>query len=331
MPTHNPRFFEQLLSTSISRHHYTSTAEWYKHFLDTTNQLTSTLEQAALGGRFSTNMSYAFSAGYQSAIQSLFKPNTRSLSSVCITEKEGNHPRNIKSTLTKHQQSWQLNGSKSFITGANDAKRLYIAVTDKPASDKHTNEHLEKETTERTVSIRPKIKMLSVPADQLGINIAPMPPLPFVPDISHGIATFEHVNIQATQILEGDGYSQYIKPFRTHEDIHVLAAIIGFRIGEAMDSKWAQSSVEAHLMLLSSLLSLSTDNFSVPTTHIIFSGCRAQFSALIQQTDDEFKQNNAEGFSHWKRDKALLDIANKAHILRTDRAWDYILKSHPSD
>jgi hypothetical protein len=324
MPTHNPSLFEQLLSSSISRYHYKSISEWHQHFLNITEKPPSTLEQAALGGRYCTNMSYAFSAGYQSAIQSLFKPNTRSLSSVCITEKEGNQPKNINSTLTKHKQSWQLNGSKSFITGANDAKQLYIAVADKPGSEKHPNESTKKETTERTVSIKPKIKMLSVPADQAGVNIVQMPSFPFVPDVSHGIANFEHVNIQATQILAGDGYSQYIKPFRTHEDIHVLAAIIGFRIGEAIDSNWSKSSIEAHLMLLSSLLSLNPENFAEATTHILFSGCRTQFNALVQQTDDEFKQNNPEGFSSWKRDKALLDIASKAHKVRTLRAWDYI-------
>jgi len=301
--------------------------EWHQNFLNATEQLPSTLEQAALGGRISDNISYAFSAGYQSAIQSLFKPDTRSLASVCITEKEGNHPKNINSTLSKHQQIWQLDGSKSFITGANDAKHLYIAVAENLASGKPKNEN----TNEQTIEDRPKIKMLSVPADQLGIQITGMPPLPFVPEISHGTAVFEQVTIQASQILKGDGYSQYIKPFRTHEDIHVLAAIIGFRVGEAIESNWSKSSIEAHLMLLSSLLSLRTENFSTPALHIIFSGCRAQFKALVQQTDDEFKQKNKEGFNNWKRDKALLDIASKAHTLRTHRAWDDVLKRHSSD
>jgi hypothetical protein len=316
MPIHTPNFFEQLLSHSINRCHYTSTPEWHQNFMQTTESAASTLEQAALGGRYSTNMSYAFSAGYQSAIQSLFKPETRALASLCITEKDGNHPRNIKSTLIKHKDSWQLNGSKSFITGAKHAEQLYIAVTEPSTPEECKNEE--------AINARPTIKMLAIAANLPGIEIKTMPPLPFVPEVSHGIATFEHVDIKAEQILAGDGYTQYVKPFRTHEDIHILAAVIGFRIGEAINSNWSQSSIEAHLMLLSCLLSLSTNNLTDPTTHILFSGCRTQFSNLIQQTDDEFKKNNLEGFSDWKRDKALLEIASKAHKVRTQRAWNQI-------
>jgi len=310
MPNHNASFFEQLLSKSINRQQFSSISEWHQHFLKITEQRTSTLEQATLGGRFSNNMNFAFCAGYQSAIQSLFKPDARALASLCITEKEGNHPKHIKSTLVEHKQAWQLNGSKSFITGANDATKLYIAVTEPFLIQNNTS--------------RPNIKMLAVPADTTGIHITPMPPLLFVPGISHGTAVFEHVNIQASQILNGDGYSQYVKPFRTHEDIHVLVAILGFRIGEALSSNWSLSSIEAHLMLLSSLLSIRTDSFNEPTTHLIFSGCRAQFNTLIKQTDEEFKLNNPKGFSDWKRDKALLGIASKAHTVRTHRAWEYI-------
>jgi len=323
MPNHSASFFEHLLSNSINRHHHTSTSEWFQHFLKITKHLPSTLEQAALGGRFSINMSFAFSAGYQSAIQSLFQPDARTLASLCITEKEGNHPKNIKSILDERKQDWQLNGSKSFITGANDATQLYIAVTTPPNPEAHSKE----ETINQTERFRPKIKILSVPANLSGIKVESMPPLPFVPDISHGTATFEHVNIQPSQVLAGDGYTQYIKPFRTHEDIHILAAILGFRIGEALNSNWSHKSIEAHLMLLSSLLSLKTENFNEPTTHLVFSGCRTQFSALVQQTDEEFKQNNPEGFSDWKRDKALLDIASKAHKVRTQRAWDNIFNA----
>ena len=205
------------------------------------------------------------------------------------------------------------------IRDRNDATQLYIAVTEQQAYRIHTKEH--------AIAARPNIKMLSIPANLSGIQIEPMPSLPFVPEISHGTATFEHADIQTEQILSGDGYTQYVKPFRTHEDIHVLAAVIGFRIGEAINSNWPQSSIEAHLMLLSSLLSLDTNNLTDPTVHIIFALCRAQFRDLVQQTDNEFKKNNPKGFSDWERDKALLDIASKAHKVRTQRAWENISES----
>lgn len=312
MQTHNVNFFEQLLTPTIKQVKHTSMTQWHNHFITTTQRFSSTLEQAAMGGRYSHNMSFAFSAGYQSAIQSLFKPAKPMLASLCVTEKEGNRPKNIKSIMTKHNLNYQLNGTKSFITGANEATQLYIAVTT-PCMN--------------IANDRPVIKMISIPANTSGTVIKPSQTLPFVPDVSHGSAIFDNVNIASSEILEGDGYSLYVKPFRTHEDIHVLAATLGYRIAEALNSHWSHKSIEAHITLLSSILSLSTDSFDEPTTHVIFSGCRNQFNSLIQQTDAEFELNNHEGYKDWLRDKALLDIASKAHQVRTERAWDQ-LKSH---
>ena len=311
MSNPSAHFYAQLLSKSIYQHDYASLTDWHQDFLKTTKHLSSTLQQAALGGRYSHNMSFAFSAGYQSALHALFKPTIRTLSSLCVTEKEGNLPKHIQSCLSQEEKGWQLSGEKSFITGASEAKQLYIAV-----------KALQK--PKQAPADRPKIKMLSIASASAGIEITAMPALPFVPDISHGTASFNRVEIQASQILTGDGHSQYVKPFRTYEDIHVLAAITGFRIGEAINSNWSSQSIEAHLTLLTSLLSLNPDNFDDATTHIIFSGCRTQFNELVQQTDKEFERNNTVGFDYWKRDKALLGIASKAHEVRTQRAWDNI-------
>jgi len=307
MQTSPLNFFETLLSHSMSRNSFDSMPDWFECFIKETKYIPSTLEQAALGGRLSNNMSFAFAAGYQSAIQSLFKPDYRQLSSLCISEHEGNHPRAIKCSLTQHGQNRHLNGSKSFITGANEAEFLYVAAT-----------------TGFNINNRPNIKMLSFQANLEGIKIRKMKPLPFVPEISHGTATFKQVTLKSQQILEGDGYTNFVKPFRTHEDIHVLAAIIGFRIGEAIDSNWSHDSVEAHLSLLASLLPLEPNNFNQASTHLILAGCRSQLKVLIQQTDDQFKQNNIKGFEEWRRDKALLEIASKAHKIRTNRAWDIL-------
>ena len=310
MPSNTENFVKELLSHTKRENHYSSMSEWFSHFNEYKNHLSSPLDQAILGGRLSNNMGFAFSAGYQSAIQSLFAPKHQKLASLCISEPQGNHPRAIQSTLIKHGQNWHLNGSKSFITGATEAEILYVAVT-----------------TGLNTDNRPIIKMLALPANQPGIHISNMPPLPFIPEISHGTATFTQVRLDSEQILDGDGYSKFVKPFRTYEDIHVLAAVIGYRIGEAIDSNWTYDCIEEHLSLLASLRSLRPNEFSQTSSHLILAGCRSQLKKLIQQTDEQFELNNAEGYKNWKRDKALLDIASKAHKLRTNRAWDFFEKN----
>jgi len=304
MHVNSPDFYGTLLSHSNQRSHHHSISKWFSSFISATKHHASTLEQAALGGRLSKNMGFTFAAGYQSAIQSLFQPKKHQLTSLCISEQQGNHPRAIQSALTKHGQIWHLDGSKSFITGASEAKHLYVAAT-----------------TGFSDNGKPIIKMLSLKAKQKGIQIKTMPKLSFVPEISHGTANFEQVELETQQILEGDGYSNFVKPFRTQEDLHVLAAVIGFRIGEAIDSNWSHESIEAHLCLLASLTAIKPSEFNLPSSHLILAGCRSQLKTLIKQTDLQFEKYNPEGYKNWKRDKALLEIASKAHKLRTSRAW----------
>ena len=62
--------------------------------------------------------------------------------------------------------------------------------------------------------------------------------LPFVPEISHGTVAFSDVPVDSGSILPGDGYSEYIKPFRTIEDLHVFAAILGFIFRIACLFRW---------------------------------------------------------------------------------------------
>ena len=51
--------------------------------------------------------------------------------------------------------------------------------------------------------------------------------------LGHLFVSLSDVAITAHEILPGDGYDRYLKPFRTVEDIHVHAALLGHAIGAA--------------------------------------------------------------------------------------------------
>jgi len=308
MPLQSETLIRSLLGRPATRPGHSSMADWFAYFCTNTADIHLCIDQAIVGGRISNNMSFAFAAGYQSAIQSLFKPETRQLASLCVSEKHegkhGNHPRLIQSSLTQQNDQRSLNGSKSFITGACEAEFLYIAC-----STGSNKDH------------RPNIKMLALPANQPGIQISETAKLSFVPEVSHGEACFSDVIIANQQILPGDGYLDYIKPFRTIEDIHVFAAVLGFLLGQAMDSNWQHSSIERILSLLVTLRTIGHMPGNQASTHLVLAGCRSQMESLIAETDDEFKQLSPESYADWQRDKALLSIASKAHQARTQKAW----------
>jgi hypothetical protein len=77
-----------------------------------------------------------------------------------------------------------------------------------------------------------------VRADQPGVTIVPMPETAFVPEVPHARIHLQDVAIDAASLLPGDGYSNYVKPFRTLEDTFVTAAVLAYLLREARARGW---------------------------------------------------------------------------------------------
>jgi hypothetical protein len=290
-------------------------AEWFKAFNQQTRQFDAALDRALLGGRFSVNVSFAFVAGYQSAIEALFQPEQIALAAFCVSEKNGNHPRAIETCLSQNGTQTLLSGSKTFVSGAGDAQVLYIAC-----QDKRSNEGLDAEG-------RPLMKVVKLDARQAGVEIHALPALGFVPDIAHGKVSLNEVAVTAEMILPGDGYRDYVKAFRSYEDVHVLAAITAYRLGAAIDGKWPEQSIEAHISLILALRALADMNLQQAPAHIALAAIRTQLEDLLSRSDEYFQTSNPQAYSGWQRDKRLLSVARQAHQKRTVSAWQRLFPS----
>ncbi len=304
------RLINILLSPSVERSTFSTMADWFTDFNQQTRACSKAVDRAILGGRLSLNVSFAFTSGYQSAIEALFKAKKIQLSSFCVTEEKGNHPRALETRLFQESGKILLSGNKKFVSGAHDAECLYIVCRD------------EREGSGLDDSGLPILKLVSVPANSVGVRIQTMPALGFVPEVSHGKVLLDRVAIDAEQICEGDGYLRYVKGFRSFEDLHVLAAITGYRLGEAIAGQWPKECVENHIALLLAQRSLSNMDLNKPSAHIGLAACRSQFQELISDTNRLLESSNPQAFCLWQRDKALLDIAKAAHQKRTQSAWE---------
>ena len=305
---------ETLLTTSAARQTHTSMAAWFDAFNQNVRGFDSSIDRAIMGGRLSKNMSFAFASGYQSALESLFSRGQSALplASLCVTEEGGVRPKDIKTTLFQQEGGdYVVNGQKKFVSGANDSQHIFVAC----------NNGVD-------VNGRGVIKVVSIPSTAKGIEIIALPTLPFIPLVSHGKVILDNVEVGQADILSGDGYSNYVKPFRTYEDLHVLAAILGFRLGEAIESRWGDDSIQAHLPLILSLQALSSlMPLQSPAAHISLAACREELKRLIALFDDRFEANDSSAYIDWKRDKLLLSVANKANEIRTNNAWKDISTS----
>ena len=152
----------------------------------------------------------------------------------------------------------------------------------------------------------------------------PMPPTRFVPEIPHAQLQFENVFVAEDAILPGDGYTTYVKPFRTVEDLHVNAAILAYLVREARRLSWPQTWVERAVSALISLKAISGENASSPATHIALAGTLAIGAGLIGEAEAFWEAEAAApdpASDRWKRDRELLKVAGSARELRTARAW----------
>jgi hypothetical protein len=294
----------QALLITQSRENFASFDHWKTRFNELRQQR-SPAQTALLGGSSSNGVGYAFAAGYQSALAALTgKPDSNTLSAMCVSESGGNHPRNIQTRLITDQQGLtRLNGAKTFITGGTRADRLLVAATNGTQADG-----------------RPALKVVSIRSNAPGVSVTPMAPLPFVPEVEHASVSFDDVVIHEQDILAGDGYADYVKPFRTIEDIHVTLALCGYLFQVCRSLPGSHEQLPCWLNLIASHLQLADLPPMEPTTHALLSGARQQLEKQLPPLESVWQSGDPESFTRWQRDKALLSVAEKARTQRTATA-----------
>lgn len=284
-----------------------SVAQWWRRHRAIVRDHADPIHQAIVGGFVADRVGWAFASGYQAALRALFAdaPGDR-LCALCVTETDGNSPKAIKSSLKKNGAGWVLNGSKRWTTLGPEGALFFVAARDEAAS-----------------AARPAIRLVKVSSDSQGLKIEAMPPTKFVPEVPHARLQFENLAVSEADLMPGDGYDEYVKPFRTVEDIHVQAAVLAYLMREGQRLSWPQDWLERLSALLAALGKLSDMPYSHAETHIALAGALAIGAGLIGETEAFWLKSAADPAAlRWQRDKELLRVAGQARELRTQRAWE---------
>jgi hypothetical protein len=259
---------------------------------------------AVLSGSRADRLGLAFAAGYPAALQQL-SPGTELPCALCVTEDGGAHPRAMKTTLEVVRSGHELNGTKTFVTFGNLAKTLLVAakVGDKPDG-------------------RPDLTLVRIPAARAGVVLHALPPTPFAPEIPHARLDLRHVEVREGERLPGDGFTQYVKPFRTIEDIHVLGAAIGYLIGVTRRAKGSVLLLAALSAALVALDWLRTVPPLDPRAHIVLQGVYQRVVDLADSPElaEVWQTAPEDERKRWTRDRPLLDVAFRARRARFERA-----------
>lgn len=264
-------------------------------------------ERAAAGGFFADRLGYAFLAGYEAALQQLVGAQLRGPAALCATEEGGAHPKAIATQLTPTEAGWELSGRKGFVTFGPLVRTLLVVAKDAAVADAQG---------------RSQLALVRIPIERAGIAIERQPDLPFVPEIPHAAIRFEQVRIAREERLPGDGYERYLKPFRTIEDCHVMAAALGWLVQVGRRCGWPQPVVQELLMLVAAGGELAACPPSDEATHVALGGWLASLERLIASSAEHWGLVDAQTRERWERDRPLLRVASKVRAQRLAAAWE---------
>jgi alkylation response protein AidB-like acyl-CoA dehydrogenase len=271
----------------------------------------TTIDRALWAGFEADRLGYAFVGGYFSALERLLgEPSApegkRSKVRRCLaaTESGGAHPKAIQTKL----EDGALNGEKTFATLATHADELLVVASIGIAADG-----------------RNQLVLVKVPANAKGVTIAPRSPTPFAPEIPHSRVKLE--NVETWMALAGDAYTNYLKPFRTIEDTHVLGATLGYLVAVARRSGWNHAFVEGALAGIVALRAVAAASPLDPMHHLALSGIFTALRRLIAEHEAEWGKADAAERERWQRDVGLLLVAEQARTKRTEAAWGTLAPS----
>ena len=272
-------------------------------------RFTAPVERAVAGGFFGDRLACAFASGYEAALHALVPAlPADSVASFCVTEEGGNHPRAVQTTIeTVSSGRIVVRGKKRWSTLAPLADTLVTVAKSGIGDDG-----------------RPKLWAVVIPKSARGLTATTMPPTPFVPEVPHAELVFDRVELRADAILAGDGYANFVKPFRTVEDLHVQAAMLGYLLSVAARWGFSDTHRERLAALILSAVSIAALDPSGPETHVALAGLLTEIADLHSAIESEWAHVDDAERERWYRDRALVQVASKARQKRRERAWERI-------
>ncbi len=238
---------------------------------------------------------YAFAVGYDAALHELV-PSAHGLSALAATENKSAHPRDIH---TRVSAAGAVTGVKSFVTLGNLADTiLVVARTGTPQADG-----------------RPDLRLVSVSATAPGVTREALPATPFAPELPHARVTFDDAR---GELLPGDGYARYMKPFRTVEDLWVHIALAAFLWGMASRDGWGDAFVADARGALDDSRGLLSKDPTAPVTHVALAALIERTRGLVEHA--AFSSARDAEKALFERDRPLLWVAERARTERLSKA-----------
>lgn len=252
-------------------------------------------ELAVVGGRLMATPGLAFLVGYQAALRMLWPSAPLSLGALCATEQRSLRVADMQTRL----RDLRLSGRKDFVTAGDAADWLLVAARSEEPGEV------------------PRLNLAVVYPGEPGVRLEKLAPMPLMPDIGHGRLFLDNA---LCELLAGDGWDAYVKPFRTLEDIYVLSAMTAWLFGVGQDSDWPQTLQLRLLALLAGCAEVSHQAPNNPAGHVLLGGLFAQFDGLKAEVNQALDDGSPQWAAMWQRDQGVMDLAAGARGKRLAKA-----------
>jgi hypothetical protein len=161
-----------------------------------------------------------------------------------------------------------------------------------------------------------------VPAVAAGLTITRMPPTAFIPEIPHAELQLRDVFVPAEAMLPGDGYNDYVKRFRTVEDIYIHGGVLGYALGAARRYAFPPMVAEQLASAIVALRGLAAMDFDAPEAHVALAGALARDATLLAHADAHWDNAEEAERTRWRRDRqGFGSVAGALREARRQRAW----------
>ncbi|SUD41372.1 acyl-CoA dehydrogenase [Ectopseudomonas mendocina] len=269
--------------------------DWYARLLARLGGTPQPFDLALVGGLQAATPGLAFLAGYQAALRMLWPAAPWTAGALCVTENRSTRSADMNTRI----EGLQISGRKDFVTAAEGADWLLVAAREE--DDGQT----------------PRLALGVVRQGAPGVRIEALPALPLMPDIGHARL---HLDQAQCERLAGDGWDDYVKPFRTLEDVYVLTAVSAWLFGIGRESGWPGALLLRLQALLAGCAEVARQAPNAPTTHLLLAGLFAEQQALAGDLEAALAIGAPHWADLWQRDKGLLRIAETARAKRLEKA-----------
>lgn len=274
---------------------------WWPVAAEVSRTAASPFEATVQAGARADRLAFAFASGYQAALRRLSPELPPGILSFAVSEATGSHPRKLTCAARSGAGACRrLTGDKSFATLGPVADYFVVVARG-----------------EASTADRPHLDAVLVHRDAPGLTVGATPEAPFAPELPHARLRFEDT---PGEVLPGDGYTAYCKPFRTIEDVHVLAAGLACLLRAGAARGLPRAVLERGAGVLSGLAPLAAAPALCPATHLSLAGLFALAAPVVDAVYARLDPSSPAD-QRFVRDRPLFDVAGPVRARRADVAW----------